>query len=190
MEQYKPPPMIIDNPVDIPLPQSLTPSPPAREATPIIPAPWNRSPTPEEIPIPPPQPRVKKHLGPSSLNLIPLPWDIPPLQRITPRISPVASSSFLPEEPMPPPVKLPSQLPPKLRTSPPVIPTSFLPEEPMPIPVKPQSPPVTILGPVTNFPYFLPFYFALSVTRPSLVPSRAARTATKSPDKSPDGPHD
>ena len=38
------------------------------------------------------------------------------------------------------------------------------------------------------FRYFSPFYFALSVTRPSLVPSRAARTVTKSPDKSPDGP--
>jgi len=47
--------------------------------------------------------------------------------------------------------------------------------------------PVTILGPYSNFP---PFYFALSVTRPSLVPSRAARTVTKSPDKSPDRPHD
>jgi len=37
---------------------------------------------------------------------------------------------------------------------------------------------------------FSTIYFALSVTRPSLVPSRAARTVTKSPDKSPDGPHD
>jgi len=39
-------------------------------------------------------------------------------------------------------------------------------------------------------PIFQLFYFALSVTRPSLVPSRAARTATKSPDKSPDRLHD
>jgi len=46
---------------------------------------------------------------------------------------------------------------------------------------------VTILGPYPNFP---PFYFALSVTRPLLIPSRAARTVTKSPDKSPDRPHD
>jgi len=38
-----------------------------------------------------------------------------------------------------------------------------------------------------NFP---PFYFALSVTRSSLIPSRAAWTATKSPDKSPDGSPD
>ena len=40
------------------------------------------------------------------------------------------------------------------------------------------------------YPNILPFYFALSVTRPSLIPSRAARTATKSPDKSPDGSPD
>jgi len=49
---------------------------------------------------------------------------------------------------------------------------------------------VTILNPHPNFPLFSTIYFMLSVTRPSLVPSRAARTATKSPDKSPDGPHD
>jgi len=49
---------------------------------------------------------------------------------------------------------------------------------------------VTILGPTTNFPLFSTIYFALSVTRPLLVPSRAARTVTKSPDKSPDRPHD
>ena len=40
------------------------------------------------------------------------------------------------------------------------------------------------------FFYFLPFYFAPSVTRLPLVPSRATRTVTKSPDKSPDRPHD
>ena len=40
------------------------------------------------------------------------------------------------------------------------------------------------------FRYFLPFYSTLLVTCPSLVPSRAARTVTKSPDKSPDGSHD
>ena len=60
------------DPVNILLPQSLTPSP-HREATPIIPAPWNKSPTPEEIPLPP----IRK-TAPSSLDLIPLPWDIPP----------------------------------------------------------------------------------------------------------------
>jgi len=101
-----------NDPIDIPLPQSLTPSPPLREATPIIPAPWNRSPTPEEIPLPPIRPLVKKHVGPSSLDLIPLPWDIPPLKGITPRSSPpVALSSFLPEEPMPLPVKPPPEFP-------------------------------------------------------------------------------
>ena len=40
------------------------------------------------------------------------------------------------------------------------------------------------------FLYFPPFYFALSVTRSPLVPSRAAQTATKSPDKSLDGSPD
>ena len=40
------------------------------------------------------------------------------------------------------------------------------------------------------FRYFPPFYFALSVTHSPLVPSRAARTVTKSPDKSPDRLHD
>jgi len=79
MEQYEPPPMIIDNPVDIPLPES----PPSRGATPIIPAPWNRSPTPEDIPLPP-----IKHIGPLSLDLIPLPWDIPPMPKATPQPSP------------------------------------------------------------------------------------------------------
>ena len=49
---------------------------------------------------------------------------------------------------------------------------------------------VTILNPYPNFPLFSTIYFALLVTRPSLVPSRAARTVTKSPDKSPDGPPD
>jgi len=39
-------------------------------------------------------------------------------------------------------------------------------------------------------PQFSTIYFVLSVTRSSLVLSRAARTVTKSPDKSPDGPHD
>jgi len=42
---------------------------------------------------------------------------------------------------------------------------------------------VTILGPTTNFPLFSTIYFALSVTCSPLVPSRAARTVTKSPDK-------
>jgi len=46
---------------------------------------------------------------------------------------------------------------------------------------------VMILDP---YPLFPPFYFTLSVTRLSLVPSRAARTVTKSPDKSPDSPLD
>jgi len=50
--------------------------------------------------------------------------------------------------------------------------------------------PVTILSPITNFPLFSTIYFALSVTCLSLVPSRAARTVTKSPDKSPDRPYD
>ena len=40
------------------------------------------------------------------------------------------------------------------------------------------------------FFYFPPFISALSVTRSPLVPSRAARTATKSLDKSPDGSPD
>jgi len=44
-----------------------------------------------------------------------------------------------------------------------------------------------ILGPTTNFLLFSAIYFVLSVTRSPLVPSRAARTATESPDKSPDG---
>jgi len=114
IEQYGPPvPMSkTPNPVNISLPQSLTPSPPTRRATPVIPAPWNRSPTPEEIPLPPSRPSVKKHIGPSSLDLIPLPWDIPPFKGITPQLSPpVASSSFLPEEPMPLPVELPPEFP-------------------------------------------------------------------------------
>jgi len=64
--------------------------------------------------------------------------------------------------------------------------TTLLPlgELPQPLPVIPS---VTILDPYPNFP---PFYFVLLVTRSSLVPSRAARTVTKSPDKSPDRPHD
>jgi len=37
---------------------------------------------------------------------------------------------------------------------------------------------------------FSTIYFALSVTHSSLIPSRAARTATQSPDKSPDGSPD
>jgi len=49
---------------------------------------------------------------------------------------------------------------------------------------------VTILNPHPNFPLFSTIYFALSVTRSPLVPSRAARTVTRSPDKSPDRPHD
>jgi len=49
---------------------------------------------------------------------------------------------------------------------------------------------VTILNPHPNFLLFSTIYFALLVTCPSLVPSRAARTVTRSPDKSPDGPHD
>jgi len=49
---------------------------------------------------------------------------------------------------------------------------------------------VTILTPYLNFPLFSTIYLALSVTRSPLVPSRAAWTVTKSPDKSPDGPHD
>ena len=49
---------------------------------------------------------------------------------------------------------------------------------------------VMILNPYPNFPLFSTIYLALSVTRSSLVPSRAARTVTKSPDKSPDRPHD
>ena len=112
MEQYKSPLRIIDNPIDVPLPQSLTPSPPSRKATPVIPAPWNRSPTPEEIPLPPSRPSVKKYIGPSSLDLIPLPWNIPPFKGITPQSSPpVASSSFLPEEPMLLPVEPPPEFP-------------------------------------------------------------------------------
>jgi len=93
MEYYKPPPIIIDDPVKVPLPLSLTPSPPYREATPIIPAPWNRSPTPEEIPLPP----IRKITKPSSLDLIPLLWNIPPFPRETPQLSPpVKSVSPLP----------------------------------------------------------------------------------------------
>jgi len=43
-----------------------------------------------------------------------------------------------------------------------------------------------ILGPIFHFLPFLPTCFVLSVTRSPLIPSRAARTATQSPDKSPD----
>jgi len=94
-------------PANVPLPQSLTPSPPQGRTTPIIPAPWNRSPTLEEIPLPPilpvtqlperiPLPPVKQ-TAPLLLDLIPLPWDMPPFPRITPEPSPpVASSSQLP----------------------------------------------------------------------------------------------
>jgi len=49
---------------------------------------------------------------------------------------------------------------------------------------------VMILGPTTNFPLFSAIYSMLSVTHSPLVPSRAARTTTESPDKSPDGPPD
>jgi len=45
---------------------------------------------------------------------------------------------------------------------------------------------VTILGPIFHFPPFLPTCFALLVTHSPLVPLCAARTATQSPDKSPD----
>jgi len=94
MEQYESPSMVTNDPIDIPLPQSLTPSPPHRGATPVIPAPWNRSPTPEEIPLPLPLPVIKKHMCPSSLDLIPLPWDIPPFPKTSPQSSPpIASSS-------------------------------------------------------------------------------------------------
>jgi len=51
-----------------------------------------------------------------------------------------------------------------------------------------------ILNPTPNFPfifrYFPTFYSVLSVTHSLLVPSRAAWTATKLPDKSPDGSPD
>jgi len=40
------------------------------------------------------------------------------------------------------------------------------------------------------FCYFPPFISALSVTRSPLIPSRAARTTTESPDKSPNGSPD
>ena len=53
-----------------------------------------------------------------------------------------------------------------------------------------DQPFVTILGPIFHFPAILPIYSALSVTRSPLIPLRAARTTTKSPDKSPDGPPD
>ena len=45
-------------------------------------------------------------------------------------------------------------------------------------------------GPLPQFSAISYHFISLSITRPSLVPSRAAQTATKSPDKSPDGPHD
>jgi len=71
----------------------ITPSPPQRKATPVIPAPWNRSPTSEEVPLPP----IRKITKPSSLDLIPLPWDIPPFPRETPQPSPpVKPTSPLP----------------------------------------------------------------------------------------------
>jgi len=81
MEQYKlPVPMDeTPDPVNIPLPPSLPISVPATQQT-------------ERISLPP----VKK-TAPSSLDLIPLPWDIPPFPRITPQPSPqVALSSQLP----------------------------------------------------------------------------------------------
>jgi len=109
MEQYEPPPMVMDDPVDIPLPQSLTPSPPQREATPVIPALWNRSPTPEDIPLPP----IRKQTAPSSLDLIPLPWDMPPFPKITLQSSPPVASS--------------SQLLPKPQVSPPIAPSPEFP---------------------------------------------------------------
>jgi len=41
-----------------------------------------------------------------------------------------------------------------------------------------------ILGPTTNFLLFSAIYFALLVTHFPLIPSRAARTITESPDYS------
>jgi len=45
---------------------------------------------------------------------------------------------------------------------------------------------VMILDPIFHFLFFPPTCFVLSVTHSPLVPSCAARTATQSPDKSPD----
>ena len=118
--------MITDDPIDIPLPQSLTPSPPQREATPVIPAPWNRLPTPEEIPLPP----IRK-TAPSSLDLIPLPWDIPPFPRVTPRSSlPVALLSQLLPEPRTLPQTAPSSEFPLIVSMTPSHTTPLLPKHP------------------------------------------------------------
>jgi len=80
------------DPVNIPLPLSL----PVTQQT-------------ESIPLPP-----TKWTTPSLLDLIPLPWDMPPFPRITPQPSPpVASSSqLLPEPQVSPPVVSSSEFPP------------------------------------------------------------------------------
>jgi len=81
MEQYDPPiPMDeTPDPVNVPLPPSLPISTPVTQQT-------------KSILLPP-----AKWTTPSSLNLIPLPWDMPPFPRIIDQLSPpVASSSQLP----------------------------------------------------------------------------------------------
>jgi len=98
MEQYKPPVPMDEtpDPVNIPLPPSLPISIPVTQQM-------------ESIPLPP-----AKWTAPSSLDLIPLPWDVPPFPKITPQPSPpVASSSqLLPEPQISPPVVPSSEFPP------------------------------------------------------------------------------
>jgi len=92
MEQYKPPTLMDEtpDPVNVPLPLSLPTSLPVTQQ-------------PEGIPLPP----VKKITIPSSLDLIPLPWDIPPFPRDTLKPSPPVTSSLQ----LPPPVESPPQFP-------------------------------------------------------------------------------
>jgi len=93
MEKYKPliPMDETPDPVNIPLPLSL----PVTQQT-------------EGIPLP-----LAKWTAPSSLDLIPLPWDMPPFPRITPQPSPpvALSSQLLPEPQTPPPVVPLSEFP-------------------------------------------------------------------------------
>jgi len=80
MEQYEPPVQMDEtpNPVNIPLPPSLPIS-----TNPSVPSTRQQ----EYIPLPP----VKK-TAPSSLDLIPLPWDVLPFQKFIDQLSPQVTS--------------------------------------------------------------------------------------------------
>jgi len=77
MEYYEPPSIPMNEmpePVNIPLPRSLTPSPPQEPGSPVIPCPWNTTPPQDKILLPP--------IAPPMASSSCLPW-VSPIQ-ITP----------------------------------------------------------------------------------------------------------